>query len=93
MIDADDTAKTISSLALLGTQTDPAGMLAAFANGDHFRTYVGERNASFSANCNILVALLYLEDAAKHVAEIELALRFLCKIYREGELSDKWVST
>jgi len=92
MIDADDTAKTITSLRLLGRQADPQGMLDKFSNKDHFSTYVGERNPSFSANCNILIALMHMKDADQFLAQIEMALDFLYKLYFVGGLSDKWVS-
>jgi hypothetical protein len=92
MIDADDTAKSITSLLLLGRQAGPEAMLTKFFNKDHFITYVGERNPSFSANCNILIALLHLADLNQYLAQVEMALKFLCKLYFAGGLSDKWVS-
>ncbi|MCJ1405109.1 hypothetical protein MMC11_008335 [Xylographa trunciseda] len=52
--DADDTAKAILSLNLIGKSTSPARMIAEFETTALFKTYTTERNPSFSANCNNL---------------------------------------
>lgn len=89
--DADDTAKTILTLNLLGRATSPDGMIALFEADNHFKTFALERNPSFSANCNVLIALLYAPEPRKYVAQIYKAANFLCNLWYEGELEDKWV--
>ncbi|ODM14970.1 hypothetical protein SI65_09722 [Aspergillus cristatus] len=90
MADADDTAKTIISLNVLGKRVRPDRLIEVFENGGHFRTYAGERNPSFSANCNILSALLHSAEPEQYLREIELALRFLCDLHSSGDMRDKW---
>ena len=92
MADADDTAKTIISLNTLGKQVRPDRLIEVFENGGHFRTYPGERNPSFSANCNILSALLHSAEPDQYFRQIELALQFLCDLHSSGDMRDKWVS-
>lgn len=92
MVDADDTAKTIISLNMLGKRVRPDRLIEVFKNGGHFRTYAGERNPSFSANCNILSALLHSEEPSQYTREIELAVQFLCDLHSSGDMRDKWVS-
>ncbi|KAF9886600.1 hypothetical protein FE257_011240 [Aspergillus nanangensis] len=91
--DADDTEMAISTLNLAGIHASPTRLIEEFKNHDHFLTYRGERNPSFSANCNILKALLSTANPETYVLEIELALRFLYKLHGRGELKDKWNSS
>ncbi|KAI0847854.1 Ent-kaurene synthase [Daldinia vernicosa] len=88
--DADDTAKTIMALRYLGRSADVAPLLEAFDADDHFKTYQGERNPSFSANCNILTCLLMLDDPAPYVSQITKATKFLCKQAFSGDVREKW---
>ncbi|RDL34572.1 uncharacterized protein BP5553_07700 [Venustampulla echinocandica] len=88
--DADDTAKTILTLNLLGRPTSPDGMIANFEATSHFRTYPGERNASFSANCNVLNALLHVENPGQYTKQISKTTIFLCKSWMAGNITDKW---
>lgn len=90
MPDADDTAKSISSLHLLGrpvTSLDP--LIKTFKTKSLFQTYHGERNGSFSANCNVLVALLQAHD--QHTKVICEVVEHLCTIWMSGSVKDKWV--
>lgn len=91
--DADDTAKTLTALSALGHPASPAGMLARFEAETHFKTYDGERNASFSANCNVLVALLSQPDPSDYQKQITKTLRFLVDLWwnSDGWIEDKWV--
>ena len=93
--DADDTAKTVLTLNLLGRPASPNSMLAAFEKEEHFATYAAERNPSFSANCNILAALLHVANPEEYTQHIEKAVRFLCDCWWESgsSLVDKWVRT
>lgn len=56
-------------------------------------TYVGESNPSFSANCNILNALLHMPNLETLNGPIELAINFLCDSWDEGQIDDKWVNS
>lgn len=93
-VDADDTAKTILSLNLLGSPTSPTTLLQEFEDKTHFKTYKQERDPSFSANCNVLNALLHVKNPSDYVPQIEKALTFLCDTFRKSKNSvrDKWVS-
>jgi len=68
-------------------------MLEHFESDKYFKTYPLERDPSFSANCNVLAALLHAPDPAKYSVQIEKVVRFLLSIYDEQGLSirDKWV--
>ncbi|CAI7654790.1 unnamed protein product [Penicillium glandicola] len=90
--DADDTAKAIIVLQLLQQHVSLEPMLKAFEADQHFKTYPLERDPSFSANCNVLLALLHTENVSQYVPQIEKATRFLHKHFRESDLkvSDKW---
>lgn len=91
--DADDTAKTIITLSQLGIDTDPSQMVRHFrTKQEHFSTYPGERNASFSANCNVLQALLHSTNVENHTKEISGITAFLCDSWWAGATHDKWVS-
>ncbi len=91
--DADDTAKTILSLNLLGIPTSPKRMIEEFEAPDHFRTYRYEQNGSFSANCNVLDALLHSNNPSDYISQIIKISRFLCHRFDSGNICDKWVST
>ncbi len=53
--------------------------------GTHFRTYVGERSASFSANCNVLSALLHLEAPFLYATQMISAPSFTCGAWDTGQ--------
>jgi len=68
-------------------------MIDCFKNDvNHFKTFSGERNSSFSANCNALNALLHSPDVNQYTAVIVSSANFLCDLWWSGEVSDKWVS-
>lgn len=69
-------------------------MIKEYEGPDHFKTYQSERNPSFSANCNVLNALLHTSpDANQYNAQIEKATAFVCDCWWEanGVITDKWV--
>lgn len=68
-------------------------MLDRFEQETHFKTYDGERNPSFSANCNVLVALLSQPDPSAYQSQITKVLRFLINLWwdSDGWIEDKWV--
>ena len=55
-------------------------------------TYPGERNASFSANCNVLILLLVRNDRDQYVSQIAKVTCFLTRSVLEGHVREKWVS-
>ena len=57
----------------------------------HFRTYLMERDASFSANCNAIQAMLRASDMNKHSQAISETAAFLCEAWFLGAMKDKWV--
>lgn len=89
--DADDTAKAIVSLQLLGVPACPKRMIEEFEAPEHFRTYRLEQNWSFSANCNVLDALLDCDEPAAYHSQIVKVSRFLCGMFNSGQIKDKWV--
>lgn len=88
--DADDTARILMTLKLLGKSPDPVPMIKLFELKDHFRTYEMERNPSVSANCNVLLTLLYLDDVSGYTSQIKKALDFILAEFERGEVLDKW---
>ncbi|KAK3637396.1 hypothetical protein LTR56_008711 [Elasticomyces elasticus] len=90
--DADDTSKALLILNLLHHETSLDSLLKHFESDLYFKTYSLERDPSFSANCNVLAALLHAPDPTKYAAQIEKVVRFLLGIYQEQGLNirDKW---
>ncbi|PYH87533.1 terpene synthase family protein [Aspergillus ellipticus CBS 707.79] len=88
--DADDTARSILTLNLVGYPAQPEQLIAQFRNGDHFRTYPQERDPSISTNCNVLAAMLHTGEPHRYLDEIELTLCFLYRQHNAGRLQDKW---
>lgn len=88
--DADDTARSLLALSQLGVQIDPSSLVKHFEASDHFQTYNFERDPSFSANANTLLALLKAPNRTDFVSQIGKALRFLVSCWESGELRDKW---
>ncbi|KAJ5663603.1 hypothetical protein N7507_004334 [Penicillium longicatenatum] len=91
LADADDTAKSIFSLELLDRATNCDAMLKAFESSSHFKTYNLETNESFSANCNVTIALLGSKDPSRYIPQISKAMEFLCNAWENGQWSDKWI--
>ena len=90
--DADDTARAIMTLTFLGRTVDPTPMVERFQSPSYFRTFEGERNPSFSANCNILSSLLLISDPQTYYNGILKATFFLCDTWDCELVRDKWVS-
>jgi hypothetical protein len=89
--DADDTARTILALQGLGRKVNPNAMIVVFEGGYYFLTYKGERNPSFSTNCNVAACLLAQEDPSKYSAQIQKCIQFLSTHTFERGIRDKWV--
>ncbi|KAF1962415.1 hypothetical protein CC80DRAFT_160637 [Byssothecium circinans] len=90
--DADDTAQCIVCLRRLGRTASPDAMIKCFESTTHFRTYFSERNPSFTANCNVLSALLAQTDVSRYSDQIFDIVGFLCDYWWEndGYIMDKW---
>jgi hypothetical protein len=88
--DADDTARVLLTLQCLGEEVNFTPMIARFRSESYFRTYELEQNPSFSANCNILLALVQSNSVQDHLSEIETITRFLLSLWNAGNVSDKW---
>lgn len=92
LADVDDTARAILTLNLLGKETNPESMIYHFkSEHGHFSTYPGERNASFSANCNVLKALLESPCVKGYEMDVASITTFLCDSWWSGAIKDKWV--
>ena len=92
LADADDTAKAILCLELLGEQVSDIYTAVKRFEGDVcFRTYDGERDSSFSANCNLLKALLYAGEPGQFTSQIRKASEFLAGLWFNDSIRDKWV--
>ena len=90
---ADDTTKAILTLFLLRRAINLGAMIEHFRSKQgHFQTYLGERNVSFSANCNILKAILADPGLPKYESDISSITSYLCDSWWKGAVKDKWVS-
>ncbi|KAH7389953.1 Ent-kaur-16-ene synthase [Pyrenochaeta sp. MPI-SDFR-AT-0127] len=93
-IDVDDTAKGLLALSLLQLDADvsAAPMISIFEAEDHFRTFLGERDPSFTSNCHVLLALLHRQDKAKYLPQIIKTAKYLSNVWWDcdGEVKDKW---
>jgi hypothetical protein len=92
--DADDTAKTITALQLLGHTPSFDVLIDRFEKDTHFQCFPFERNPSFSANCNVLHSFLYAPDPAKYLSQITKIVRYICYEWwnTDDPVVDKWVS-
>ena len=92
--DADDTAKALFVLNKLGSNRSVDGMVQKFEVKGHFQTYPAERDASFSANCNVLLTLLHQKEVGRYHQQIYMCVRFLTRCWwnTDGPIRDKWVS-
>lgn len=68
-----------------------SNMLRTFGDSQSFRTYALEKNPSFSANCNVVKALLLTEGVDDYASQITKAVQFLCDTWDRGIVKDKWV--
>jgi len=90
----DDSAKIVTTLNLLGVHIPAQRLCEIYETSTHFRVYPAERNASFSANCNALAALLHQADIKMYQAQVMKLAKFLCdrQWHADEEIEDKWVS-
>ncbi|KAF1953773.1 hypothetical protein CC80DRAFT_450268 [Byssothecium circinans] len=88
--DADDTARSLMALRCLGKSQSARRLIEMFQTADHFRTYRREGSPSFSANCNVLLALLGKAEGRLDQENIEKTLAFLLDLQESGPIHDKW---
>ena len=94
--DADNTAKAISALALLGHSASPQGLIIRYETREYFKTYTQDRNPSFRTNCHVLKALLDLvPENSEQMPQIEKLVTFLCYCWwtTNGRIEDQSVCT
>ena len=66
--------------------------MASFkSNNGHLLIYHGERDPSFSANCNVLNAIITVPDVQEYIRDIEAIVEFLCESWWSRKSKDKWV--
>ncbi|RYC56856.1 hypothetical protein CHU98_g9351 [Xylaria longipes] len=93
--DVGDTAKGIMLLSMLQSErlktVMPEKMITMFATDTHFRTYIEERDPSYNANCNALLALVHHPDALSYSEHIVKIVKFLCDGWwkSDGMVKDK----
>lgn len=94
MPDSDDTAKSLVVLNRLGVHgISPDSLITEFGKPDRFKTYSFERNPSFTANCNVLKALLqHVTPEKNYATQIEICVRFISQYWWNSweALQDKW---
>lgn len=88
--DADDTARVILALQLLGKDVHLNQMIQIFQSDVCFRTYEMEQHPSFSANCNVLLAMLGSNSVDEYTTKIEKVLHFLFAKWENDDVFDKW---
>lgn len=95
LADSDDTARALIALRYAGKHISVQHMIDTYEGKTHFKTYHGERNSSFSANCNVLTCLLGLTDEQRvtYVPQIAKAMSYLCREAFKDSVRDKWVSS
>ena len=90
----DDSAKIVSTLNMLDVNIPAQRLCEIYETPTHFRVYPRERDASFSANCNALAALLHQPDIERYRIQVAKIARFLCakQWHADEKIDDKWVS-
>ncbi|KAL6720895.1 hypothetical protein ACLMJK_002820 [Lecanora helva] len=88
--DSDDTARALLTLSHLGNRIDPIPMIERFKSSMYFKTYPFERDPSFSANCNALMAILHSSSVDESSPLIGQMVAFLVERWASGKASDKW---
>ncbi|WP_328372317.1 prenyltransferase [Micromonospora zamorensis] len=90
--DADTTAVTLYTLALLGHPTDPTS-LNRFDTGEHFGTWPGEDGSSVTTNAHVLEAFgrcLGGDDPAAAPVLRRLTSWLIDRQHPDGRWSDRW---
>lgn len=93
--DADNTARAISTLSLLGRNISPQGLIVQYETRESFKTYTQDRNPSFRTNCHVLQSLLdLLPSNSQQIPQIEKCITFICSMWwtTNGRIEDQSVS-
>ncbi|KAK7037233.1 hypothetical protein VNI00_011224 [Paramarasmius palmivorus] len=92
--DADDTAKAVTALRYIGQPHPIEPLLKTFERPDYIMCQQFERNPSFSANCNVLIALQALPQPQDYFPQILKIINFVTGAYSSArhveEVRDKW---
>ncbi|TLS21077.1 uncharacterized protein PpBr36_10643 [Pyricularia pennisetigena] len=90
--DADDTAKGLIALSLMGRHISPNQMIKVFEGRHHFTTFGSERDPSLTSNCHVLLALLRQPNVSQYYPQITKTSTFICEYWwtSQGRVRDKW---
>ncbi|TLD04307.1 uncharacterized protein PgNI_12055 [Pyricularia grisea] len=90
--DADDTAKGLMALDLMGRHISPDQMIKVFEGRNHFTTFGSERDPSLTSNCHVLLALLRQPIVSQYYPQITKTANFICEYWwkTQGHIRDKW---
>ncbi|KAK1566052.1 terpenoid cyclases/protein prenyltransferase alpha-alpha toroid [Colletotrichum navitas] len=90
--DADDTAKGLMALHLMGRHVAPDQMIKVFEGRNHFTTFGSERDPSLTSNCHVLLTLLRQPDISQYYPQIIKTANFICEYWwaSDGRIRDKW---
>lgn len=91
--DADNTAKAIAALLLMGKKPSVKGLIDTFERRDHFATYVEAPDADFTVNCNVMTCLLMVDDPCSHVYQVAKIARFVTATAFKGKVQEMTASS
>lgn len=89
--DANNTARSISALGLMGTSVTAQGMIDRYETKEFFKTFPQDRNPSFATNCLILKSFLEISSRLHaDLAQIQKLVRFIsnCWWTTNGPIED-----
>ena len=89
--DADNTARAISTLSLLGRTCSPRGLIIRYETREFFKTYTQDRNPNLRTNCLVLKALLDIfPQNQEQMPQIETTVKFIsnCWWTTNGQAED-----
>ncbi len=78
MADVDDTANVITCLKLLGRNDSAAKLMEVLLAKIHSNAY---KELSFSANCSVLLTLLYQDVPRDYRVQITNSIGILCDVW------------
>jgi hypothetical protein len=90
LADADDTSVALLALRQHDIEVSFQPLIDAFATAHSFRTYAHESSPSFSANCNVLIALLHAPKSSINKEYIERTLEYVVGKAEAADTRDKW---
>ncbi|KAK2051275.1 hypothetical protein LY76DRAFT_651418 [Colletotrichum caudatum] len=75
---ADDTAKGLMALGLIGRHVAANKIIKVFKGRNHFTTFGSERDPSLTSNCHVLLALLKQPEISRYYPQILKTATFIC---------------